>query len=230
MNNNRLRIVIACVTLLALGLLVFITFDLNDSSSLDNFPEEGTNIDLSSEAYLVSSEDLLKELGSIASLKNYSRDVFIFGKTAYKNYAEYATDLMGFEITKVEKKNNELLITGRYGSSSNTISSTVIPLNHGRLKVSITDTKTSLNIDKLLPSNSDLQQFIGTLPIRNTNYEIDYFSDSDSFFINVFNTPNGNTEAEQVIKSAVGEEVFNSLDILRYGVGFGGGGSSLFGL
>jgi hypothetical protein len=228
-NNNRL-VIIATAALLVVGiLLLIISSSVFNRQSVDDFPEDGAGIDITSQALIVNGEELLDSLGSAAALENYSKDLYSFGITAYEPYRNNETDLVGFEVLKVENAEDEILVTGKYGSSNNEIYSTIKPLKHNRLNVSITDTKTELNIDDVLPSNTKLNSFIGTLPVRGTNYEIDYFSDSDAFFINVFNTPNGNNEAETVIKNAIGEEKFNEVEILRFGVGYGNGGSN-FGL
>ena len=47
-------------------------------------------------------------------------------------------------------------------------------LNYDRISTSITDTKTSLNIDDQLPSNTKLNKFIGSLPKTEKNYSIAY--------------------------------------------------------
>ena len=209
--NKKFLIILAIVTA-ALGL-----FLINQKEDIDIPPEgDGIILDYSSSAVLINDEELLDSLDSLQSYDFLRKDIFAFGKSQYEPYKTGSKKTIGFAIEKksIAKNGSNVSFEGKFGSSPNKINITVKLLRSFRLKVSIIDTKTGSNIDSELPSNTKLNQFIGSLPYETANYSIVY---SDTKYkvvvrLNSFSSALQN-EALEYIRSAVDNDFINDNNI-----------------
>lgn len=192
-----LVIIIATLSLALIGVL------LQKDENFETFGE-GFALDHTVYAMLVEGTELLDNLSSMEEYDRFARDLRVFAKAAYPEYSDEGS-LIAFKITSpVRKDGDSLSFNGRFGSVENKIDATIRPLGKNRIKTSITDTKTKLNIDPDLPSNSIREQFIGSLPHEGEGYLVDYNDTTDSFFINLrSNTAAVRQEAEQFIASSL---------------------------
>lgn len=187
MESIRNKRTLVLAGLFVFGASILIGFAMrNRTAEVDVIPE-GTDTDFSTHASIVDGEELLQNIGSLDGFEALSRDLFVFGRAAYEAYKADTSGVIGFRVTSdVNKDGNALEFEGRYGSSGNKIAVRVKVLRNNRLTVSITDTKTSLNIDGSLPSNGKRNQFIGTMPLFTDNYSIEYIELSDSFLLALY--------------------------------------------
>jgi hypothetical protein len=112
-------------------------------------------------------------------------------------------------------------VFGRYGATKNRIEVTVRLLKNNRISLQITDTKTDRNIDDSLASNTQRNQFIGTLPIEKPNYVIEYVNSSDSFSVNVFDGSEYDAAVAE-LKNGIGVDSIDPVEddeIFIYGSG-----------
>lgn len=200
-EKTKLLLLIGGVFILSMGLLLVFS---NRGNNVDVLPEEGTAADYSQQARIVNGSNLFAALGGGGRYDLFSEDLHTFGK---KNYTSYkgSGGVIGFTIeSEIKKEGETLSFSGKYGSSKNLIRIALKPLKNERLNTSITDTKTTRNIDSQLPSNSLRNQFISTLPVGNEAYNVDYITSSDSFVITVYDGDNDTKAiAEQYLISSL---------------------------
>jgi hypothetical protein len=221
-KNRTVIIVMFVLAFLTVGIIIA-TLGLSEKNTVDQFPEDGLNIDITSQASIVSSEELPIDMGGVAAFENLSRDLYAFGSIAYEPYINKTTEVIGFRVDNTTKEANTLQIEGKFGSSNNPISITVKLLQNDRITTSITDKKTDLNIDSLLPSNSQINQFIGTLPYDNGNYVVNYVDEDNFFSVNIVGEGVIDADIYSFIEKSVGTENFNRESVFIYG----SGGSSI---
>lgn len=174
---HRTKIIISFLILASL----FLYWAGSRQPSIDE-PAEGSDADYSTMSNVQNGEDLVQQLGSLEAYDALSQDLHTFGKTAFPAYSEDEQKVVGFEVTsKINKDRERVSFEGKYGSTKNTIRVQVTLLKNFRITSSITDTKTKLNIDSQLPSNSKTNQYVGSLPLQTNSYAID-FSTSDEYF------------------------------------------------
>lgn len=140
------------------------------------------------------------------------KDLAFFARS---NYSEYSNDdriPVEFIVESIEQGNQQK-ITGKFEKLKNDIEFTVEARRNSRIKLSITDVATGKNIDSQLLSNSAENQFIGTLPVVGSSYTINYEPPNFVSISASFRDPNIFTEAQNKIKSLVGEEVYSQLNI-----------------
>lgn len=155
------------------------------SNTIDDVPE-GTSTNPDSQAVITDGEDLVQALGGVDAYDFLQYDLFFFAKTAYASYQDQESTV-GFAVkSDIKNEDGAVIFYGTFGSVDNKITIVVKPLRNDRINVSITDTKTNLNIDTFLPSNNRRDQFIGTLPLTSDTYTIDYDSRSDGFIISLY--------------------------------------------
>jgi hypothetical protein len=183
--------------------LIFIVGFISDSTKkIDVLPDEATSLDVSSQAYVQGFERELIEAVGVITKNELAENLFYFAKTGYKKYSNSDVPV-GFLVESLEKKENRIEISGRFGASKNKIKINGDILKNGKLYLSIVDTKTSLSFNASLPANSKRNQFIGKLPIEQETYYILYDQIKDSF-IGGSNFALGIIEVEKVIKESLG--------------------------
>lgn len=186
-NMNPKKVGYTILGLLVGSLLIFTIIKGNSGSSVDSYPIEGSDQDYSTRVRLINSELLFKQLSGDRRYDSVSEDLYIFATSAYSKYKTDKPEVIGFVISgKSEKKDETVTFEGSYGAEKNKIKVTATILKNDRVKTSITDTKTKLNIDSKLPSNSKLNQYISELPKSGVSYEADYVRSSEniSIFLN----------------------------------------------
>lgn len=182
-SNKKIQAVLAGLGIIVVIILTILSFRPTNSS-IDDYPLEGTDQDYSAHARIVGGDELFSILGGDRRFDALSRDLFYFAETAYSVYRSSETEVVGFKVTKQgEKVNNSIEIEGEYGSIKNKVRIKVDILANDRIKTSITDTKTDLNIDSKLPSNNKLNQYIATLPENYDGYTTEYDRSADGVTI-----------------------------------------------
>lgn len=171
-SNKKLPILIAAI-LAATTLFVVLGLD-RPNENINTVPE-GVDVGDSGYVNVVRGEELLRALGSMEAYEQLRADLVAFGRTAYRAYQSDSKPV-GFQIKELVVSENMVEVTGSFGSSTNKISIAIEKLRNNRIKTSITDTVTGLNIDSFLPSNKNINQFIGSLPIHTDEYSISFVS------------------------------------------------------
>jgi hypothetical protein len=184
MSRSKLLLILGLVVLAVLGLSFF---SPGSSNKIDGPPPESSEIDYSNQAKIVDGEELFDLIGGPDAYDYFSKDLQLFAKTAYPEYKDEPTKIIGFKINSVLKKEGDTIIfDGRFGSVENRIDARIQLLKNNRIKTSLTDVKTKLNIDSELPSNNKRDQFIGGLPLITGAFEIEYLGSSDSFLLTIY--------------------------------------------
>jgi len=211
------------VSFVVVGVLVIT--NLTGKENIDILPEESSEIDYGSQARIIDGEELFDSLGGPEPYDSLSKDLFVFAKTAYPEYKNNDTKVVGFKLTsEISITLEDISFKGKYGSSNNDIVVRVKLLKNKRIKTTITDKKTALNVDSSLPSNTSRNQFIGTLPILNDNFSIEYNEADDKFLLSLFSEDSSILdssieEASKIITTSLGITGLENagLDILRVG-------------
>src|SRR5690606_4381583 len=126
-----------------------------------------SDADYSKQARIVNGDRLFEVMANLEQYQAFTEDLFVFATKNYEEYGDLSDKLVGFEIGEdLAKEGDVVKFSGRYGSVRNEIDIRIKLLNHGRINSSITDTKTSRNMDSELSSNTKRNQFIGSLPIE----------------------------------------------------------------
>lgn len=211
LQDKRIRIALGIVGALFVVGLVFSAFR-NSSTDIDTYPEEGSSQDYTTHARIVEKKPkLFTALGGDTRYDSLSQDLYSFGKTAYAKYKENSVDVIGFSVDgDIEQKGEVISFKGNYGASENSVNVVVEKLPNLRIKLSITDTKTNLNIDTSLRSNSKMNTYIATLPKTYDGFSVEYSRVSDKVFINLFERdPTLLTVAYSEIKKIVDDGSFS---------------------
>lgn len=197
---------------------VLVTIGVLSSGGRANIdtPDEGSSIDYSTQVRMVNGKDLLYAIGGVRPYDFLGKDLFTFGKVGYTKYK--SGGVIGFEVTSnLKEDGNTINFSGRFGATDNKIDVTVKTLKNDRIHTSITDTVTKLNIDDELPSNTIRNQFIGSLPLNDKRYSIEYMRSKDSFLINIFNSKENLKLAEQALMDGLEIKSLESENVVRYG-------------
>jgi hypothetical protein len=176
--NKKVQIVLIALGVLFLGFVIFSSF-IGRDSKIDSFPYEGSSSDYSELARIVDGEDLFRALGGDRRYDSFARDLRVFGQTAYSAYKEDASRVVGFRVDKINQDGQKVSFTGRYGSSSNKIKVELEKLQNDRISTKIEDTKTKLSINDSLPSNTQLNKYISSLPKTYSTFSVEYVRSGD---------------------------------------------------
>lgn len=199
-------------------LFLFFSFRGGNINDIDSTPYENENPNNSHMAIISDGDKLFDALGNAVSYDFVSSDLYLFAKTAYLKYSDEKQPL-GFRVESVDQKDGVIYVAGRFGATNNKIRAVIEKINKNRIKLQITDEKTKLNIDSLLDSNSSKNQFIGTLPLDEKGFTINYLDDQDTFLVNVFNSSENYEKAVNLMKTTLGEDIFSQQKIVKYGAG-----------
>lgn len=186
-NRGRFFILVIAFFVLMFGLILFLLLR-NDGSYIDDYPQDGRISAYSNQANILEGQDLLQKLEGVSRFEKLSEDLFVFAKNQYEKYQVDEPVQIGFLIEEPAQLSDGGKITfkGRFGATENTISVSVALKKHGQITTSITDEATGNNIDPELPSNTPRKQYIGSLPIIEDTYAIDYSAAKDIFVINQY--------------------------------------------
>jgi hypothetical protein len=184
---DKRKALLIIIVLIVSCLVIFTLLSGGKSDSIDTLPEEGSLQNYSLRARIVDGEQLLSQLGGIRQLDAVSEDLRFFAVNAYTAYKSETTPAIGFQVKKGSKKvDNEVSFKGSFGASKNLVEVKVTILNNDRVKTSIIDTETRLNINPKLPSNRKINSYIAELPKSEPTYLAEYVRSSDniSIFLN----------------------------------------------
>lgn len=206
LKNRRFQLLLS-----ALGVVLFvlvIVFVARGGEEIDAPPEEGSSLDYSNQARIIDNKDLVQKLGGVDQYDFLTKDLFVFGKKTFGKYVQEPSRVVGFAISgEPKEKDGTVSFGGRYGAGKDEIQVSVKLLNFRRIKTSITNNKTGVNIDNQLPSNSKDNQFIGGLPFSNELYKVEYNPSVNSFTITALSRdPTVRTQATEYILSGSGKQ------------------------
>ena len=151
----------------------------------DTPPEESTIREFTKYANIVGpTRTLLENIGGVVQFDMISMDLHYFGRVNYDKYKKDGSLIVGFSLdSNITKNESVVTFGGSYGASKNKINVKIELLPNKRLKTSITDSKTGVNVDAQLPSNSKFNQFIAKLPITQNQYTIEYSPIKDNVVV-----------------------------------------------
>lgn len=176
--STRSKIVLSLLIVLLLSLVSVLMVVYFGKENIDMAPkEEGSiQLDYSKSVNLVDGEEVLNKLGNYIAYDKLREDLHYFAKDHYEVYKTNANKVVGFKVNSksVKQNDNKLEFKGNYGSVTQDINVSIEILNNNNIKVSITDSKDKYNIDDKLPSNSKVEQFIGSLPYISTEFSVSY--------------------------------------------------------
>jgi len=174
-NIDTRKVIAGMSVIILLGLMLVVLFGGDKKAGVDTVPFEGSSQDYSLRARIIGGEELFKLVAGGKRYDSLSEDLYVFGSTAYEEYKKDDVEVIGFTLSsEVKKESDTVTFSGEFGSSSNTVTVSLELLKNSRLKSSITDTKTKLNIDQKLPSNSKFNSYIAKLPIIGDGYTAGY--------------------------------------------------------
>ncbi len=138
---------------------------------------------------------------------NYNAEYFLredlayFARNYYKKYYPNPELVVKFLVTKDSvDSSGAKVINGHFSLVKDDTTILMTTLNNNRIKTSIKTGRTSANIDSELPSNSVRNQLIGTLPIEENGYSINYLGTLDKFYIGLNDGDSSATEAAAIKK------------------------------
>lgn len=183
-NIDSKKALYVILGLLAGSVVLFMLLTAGNSGDIDTFPEEGSLQDFSKRARLIDGDQLVAQLGGVRQLNAVSEDLRYFAVNAYSTYKSESTPVVGFRVDRNSKKDGDKVsFSGSFGSSKNLVKIEVTILKNDRVKTTITDTKTKLNVDSKLPSNKKINAYIAELPKNGQTYTAEYVRSSDSISI-----------------------------------------------
>lgn len=202
--------------LVALVLLIFLVAGIISSRrdlNPDSIPEEPSINEYSKSAKIIDpSSSLVQKIGGIVQYDMLSRDLRYFGSVNYEKYKKNTSGVVGFLIKGDVNKNDSVIeFIGVYGASSNKVKVRVELLANKRIKTSITDTVSNINVDSQLDSNSQFNVFISKLPITKTGYTVEYSSIKNQVVVHLTErNPALYEQALIFIKSTINDGSYNS--------------------
>ena len=205
------KISIIVLTIFA-GILVFIFGTVNNpdkqiGKSAEYSPPSGP-------AIMNNSEELYKILNDNYQFTNIREDLGVFARTTIDKYGNDGSLDVVFEVKIVESVDGVIHIKGQFLGQKQTISMQVKPLSFGQIDNSIRNESTDTSIDKVLPSNSSYNKFVGSLPLDKDDYSITYDVGDDSFVVNLYERdPSLNTPAGADISSGLGLKSLESVKV-----------------
>jgi hypothetical protein len=199
-SSKKIFVVVGVIIVILAGLIGSLTHRGDDGES------GGEYVAPDSPAFLIYEDKAYLPLDENASNNMLRADVAYFARNNYSEYDPEKQPSVAFHIKKKPAKNGSVLeFRGQYEKVKNEISISVNSLNNGRIITSITDTKTKKDLNTQLPSNTQRNKFIATLPIVTKTYSIEYAMPTDLFTLIIFDGSTAATEeAEKALKLGVG--------------------------
>lgn len=203
---DRWKLIVAAIlALVGLVLLVFFSNTTPNDNTDGEFaaPDLPAFMSYRDDPYLPTTNNLTNSF--------IHQDLALFARTVYSEYGVDTTIPVEFIIKNIADEGSK--IRGEFEKVNSDIEITFERLNNSRVKLSIVDIKTGKAIDENLASNNTKNQFIGTLPINTPDYTINYETPDFVVVSASFRDPAIFTEAQQKIKSLIGEEGYSQLNI-----------------
>lgn len=209
MSKNT-KIVIVSIIFICASIVLFTLASLRASN--DN--TDGEYLAPNVPAFLVYDNNSYSVTNDPISEEFLKSDLALFARTNYPQYSVDNRIPVEFIIDKTPIGANEkIVLSGKFKKTKNNVTVNVELLKNSRIKLSITDDVTNTNMDNELVSNSAENQFIGTLPLNEKDYNISYES-PDIVSVNAyFRDPTILEEARAKINSIVGENTMKQLNI-----------------
>jgi hypothetical protein len=114
-------------------------------------------------------------------------DMAFFARKSFPVYDPTKQPSVLFDVTETPSfKEATYHFSGKYQKVGDAIDITFTVLKNDRIKVSITDKKTAVNIDSQLLSNSKINTFIGTLPVFTKDYRVAYALDTEKITVTIY--------------------------------------------
>ena len=155
-------------------------------------------------ALINSGTDLYNYSGSSVVFNNIADNIGFFARNTVKEYSDGSLKDITFKVTSSSKTNKEIKVEGELVDTKKKLAIIVNLLNNNRMSMKISLGEVS--IDSLLPANSKRNQFIGSLPFKNTDFNLSYLESSDGFMITLLNPDfeKSKASAEQYLKEQLG--------------------------
>jgi hypothetical protein len=193
----------------SVGVLIFLLFViLSISVSQDRDRNVGTGpeySDPSGPALLSNATQLYEDLADPAHYRAIAEDIGFFAQTNFiplENNDSFVYNVKNYTI-----EGQELQMSGLINDRKEDFIVTVELLNFGKIKSTIS-AEGWVSVDDKLPSASKENWFIGSLPIENADFTIDYFTDSEQFVIQSFTTDETVVDrATKVIEDGLGRKL-----------------------
>lgn len=190
MERKKLFFIISLIALAGLLFLVTLISTTTKNNGITELPE-GTSIDIINEAYLheTSGEHTIAEyVVSDKAFSGIKTDFKLFAKDTYEQYQEEDTVVI-FNVSNTKIEDEVLVAYGKFAQEENEVESRIRLLNNERIEISIRDVDSGKTMDENLPSNSQLNQYIATLPVSKENYTAEYKRFSEIILVS-FNSRN----------------------------------------
>lgn len=153
------------------------------------------------EAYMLKGDLPYSPTGNYNAEHFLRQDLAYFARNYYKKYYPNPELVVKFLVTKDSiDSSGAKVINGNFSLVKDNTTIVMTTLNNNRIKTSIKTGRTSANIDSELPSNSVRNQLIGTLPIEENGYSINYIGTLDKFYIGLNDGESSATEAAAIKK------------------------------
>lgn len=207
MSSNIKRLALMIGIFLTIVFAVIYLFTRNGGSQTS--PEY---ISPDSPAFLLYKKQSFSPLSSQEANNQLAADIAFFARHNYPVYDPNQQPAVVFNETKSpDKSGDEFQLLGRYEKIKNDIKISVKELSNNRIKTSITDSKTGVNIDSQLPSNSKENVYISTLPVFTADYRIYYSQDTEKITILLYDgySDGKKSSAVGVIAGALGDSYIN---------------------
>jgi hypothetical protein len=207
-KENKGLLILPVVLLIIFVSIAGIKGSKNSRVGTDSIsPSSGAVLFYNKKSYSVTNENASETL--------LLADLAFFARKNFQAYTPASQPLVSFSITNNPvSKGDTISFEGRYQEVKDRITVSVTTLKNRRIKTSILDTKTSTNIDSLLPSNDKVNQFILSLPLSTPNYRIYYSLQTNRVTVNLnMYSPTDKQAAISQIRAATGSEYITSDNI-----------------
>jgi hypothetical protein len=187
LNAQQIR---SLVIILVLGLFVMLLGGLlaPREADIDTLPEDPTSTDYFTQARILNGGKLIELLEGLDRFEQFAEDLRVFAVDQYPEYQTEDTFVVGFNVNelKISKNENIVKAEGEFGSVDNKIQIELTVLPNERVQTSLFDTKTGVQINDRLPSNTALNGFIATLPLSTSDYVMEWNKNQNLIDITLF--------------------------------------------
>ncbi len=193
----------------AIMLLLWVGSRGNDTSGGDTAAPD-------SAAFTLYQDKIYNPFGVLRADNFIRDDLAYFARKTMNEYDPGKNPGVVFEVKEfTPAKDGKVSFKGKYEKVKGDVTVTAERLAYDRVKVSIT--WNGNNIDAQLPSASQRNKYIITLPIEESSYQISYSAETDSFTITPTATGNKPIEdAKASLKASLGEAYSESNLSIEY--------------
>jgi hypothetical protein len=164
-------------------------------------------------AILLNTDTLFSDINNTRQFEALRIDIKYFARALVDPYRDGSKEVV-FDISTYQISDSEIRIEGEYVEEEGKVIITASRKNYGVLETSI-ESPFGLSSDIQLPSQSEKNKFIGGLPQKTNQFQIDYLERSDTFYI----TFSGSVTPEAIVAArAFLEENLNNKNLNRYNI------------